>query len=361
MTDKHFAISELLRGADKEIKAGRLAEALNFINRVFELDTRNIYAKAYKERILSLMEAQGITRADAHQMAAHVSPAAPEPAAPTVKNAPAKSEAKGTKSEAKPAEAPSPAAPADPPSPPSAGKTGGTIRRSAAAAEAYRTLLLEIWKDGSITPEEQQRVDSMRDTFAITVEEHAEIEQSVRATAYLHAVRDAWKKGTTNFQPVRQRFGLTDQERTALEPKVLQLLQSLQSKGSVLVMDDDKAFLTVITEILTEAGYYCFTAVSGEEALNLLDTMTPDIVICDINFQKPNMSGFAFYEKFRSIDKFLTTPFIFLSALDQEVLVRTGKKLGADDYLTKPVDAEMLTATLEGKLRRSRELRRSAE
>lgn len=361
MTDKHFAISELLRGADKEIKAGRLAEALNYINRVFELDTRNIYAKAYKERILSLMEAQGITRADAHQMAAHASPTVQMPAAePPTKSAPPATEAAASTAEAKGAVVPPPATPVEPP-PASAGRVGSTIRRSAAAAEAYRTLLLEIWKDGSITTDEQQRVDSMRDTFAITVEEHAEIEQSVRATAYLHAVRDAWKKGTTNFQPLRQRFGLSDQERTALEPKVLQLLQSLQSKGSVLVMDDDKAFLTVISEILTEAGYYCFTAVSGEEALHLLDTMTPDIVICDINFQKPNMSGFAFYEKFRSIDKFLTTPFIFLSALDQEVLVRTGKKLGADDYLTKPVDAEMLTATLEGKLRRSRELRRTAE
>ena len=55
------------------------------------------------------------------------------------------------------------------------------------------------------------------------------------------------------------------------------------------------------------------------------------------------------------------TPFIFLSALDQDVLIRTGKKLGADDYITKPIDTEMLLATIEGKLRRSRELRRILE
>ena len=127
------------------------------------------------------------------------------------------------------------------------------------------------------------------------------------------------------------------------------------------MLDDDEKFLDAIKIILTDGGYYCFTVISGEEALQLLDTTTPDLILCDINFTKPNMSGFAFYERFRSMDRFLPTPFIFLSGLDQDVLIRTGKKLGADDYLTKPIDTEMLLATIEGKLRRSRELRRTAD
>src|SRR5512139_1600770 len=70
MTDKQKAISDLLRSADKVIKSGKLEEAMKYINKVIELDQRNVYAKAYTERIISLMEAQGISRSDAMRITA---------------------------------------------------------------------------------------------------------------------------------------------------------------------------------------------------------------------------------------------------------------------------------------------------
>lgn len=359
-------VGDHLRMADKEIKNGNLENAMGYINRVFQMEQKSVYAKAYRERIISLMEAQGMSRIDAEQRAYRATvietpapapaestpaPAAPPPIASKTapaqesKPAPAAPEAKKTTSV--------PAPPAKTP----AGKFT-PIRRSAAASEAYRSLLMEIWKDGSVSTEEQSRIDSMRETFAISTEEHAVIEKDVRIMCYLHSIREEWRRGITDFSVQRKKFLVTDQEQLAIEPRVFQLLQSLQSNGSVLVLDDEEMFLSIIKGILDEGGYYCFTATTGEEGLQLLESMTPDIVICDINFSKPNMSGFAFYEKFRTIDKFLTTPFIFLSGLDQDVLVRTGKKLGADDYLFKPIDTEMLMATIEGKLKRFRELKR---
>ncbi len=374
MNNKQFTVGEYLRNADKEIKGGKLTEAMCYINQIYDLDHNNIYAKAYKERIIALMEAQGTPRKDAERIASEAKfpPKPPEPIAAVPPPIPIPEEKIVEKPKGKSAPAPRepvknvpavsveivlPKVPSASPSP----VMRQQIKRTAAAAEAYRSMLLEIWKDGSISVEEQQRIDSMRETFAITIDEHHEIEQQVRFTAYMNAIRDSWKKGVTQFEPLRKKFSIQDTEQSLLEPKIMQLVQSLQSNGSVLVLDDDESFLVVMKDILSDKGYYCFTAASGEEALQLLDSMTPDIVICDINFQKPHMSGFAFYEKFRSLDKYLTTPFIFLSALDQDVLIRTGKKLGADDYLTKPFDAEMLIATVEGKLRRFRELRRSFE
>lgn len=376
MTETQIAISELLRSADKVIKSGNLEEAIHIIDKVFDLDQRNVYAKAYKERIFSLMESRGSTKSEVvrnnpasiQQKAVSIPSPIEKPVPTHIKSKKSDAgESDRAKQKSDPVvertqnekqmimhESTSPAT-VDPK------KNQVTIKRTVAAQEAYRSMLLEIWKDGSISSDEQLRIDSMRETFAISQEEHNEIENDVRVTAYMNAIRDAWKKGITNFEPLRKKFSISDQDQISLEPKVMQLLQSLRSNGSILVMDDDTAFLSVIKDILNDGGFYCFTAISGEEALKLLDTMTPDIVICDINFQKPHMSGFAFYEKFRSIDKYLSTPFIFLSGLDQEVLIRTGKKLGADDYLTKPVDAEMLIATVEGKLRRSRELRRQYE
>ena len=68
------------------------------------------------------------------------------------------------------------------------------------------------------------------------------------------------------------------------------------------------------------------------------------------------MNGFQFYENFRNMDEFKHVPFIFISAFSQETMVQTGKKLGVDDYLIKPIQPDLLIATIEGKLRRANEL-----
>jgi hypothetical protein len=176
MIDKQRQIGDLLRGADREIKNANLDLAMAYIHRIVELEIKNVYAKAYKERILSLLEAQGMTRLQAEQKAASIVPAdlpvtkveegkpaaPPPPAIPVVKQSAAPA--------AQAAAAPVPAPARAPQLKPAAAAAVQKLKRSPAAVEAYRSMLLEIWRDGSINPEEQSRIDSMRDTFAITVD-----------------------------------------------------------------------------------------------------------------------------------------------------------------------------------------------
>jgi DNA-binding response OmpR family regulator len=82
----------------------------------------------------------------------------------------------------------------------------------------------------------------------------------------------------------------------------------------------------------------------------------PDMIISDINLETSTMGGFTFYEKIRELEYLHNVPFIFLSGLTDEVLIRTGKELGVDDYLTKPFSDETLLATIKGKLKRFRKL-----
>ncbi|HTR80321.1 MAG TPA: response regulator [Bacteroidota bacterium] len=340
------AISELLKSADRAIKENNLDGALNFIEKVFEIEQRNVYARAYKERILALKEAEAKEKATAEKKAQ--SPA--QPKAPPV--------AEKKKSEEK---IPPPLEKNDAPPVPKPRNEKSTtlhIPHSPAALEAYRTLLTEIWSDGNVSADEQSQIDSMKETFAITDKENVDIERQVRIEAYLSAIREAWKLGVTSFVDIRKRFKISDQEHLSVEQKINQFLQSLKAKGTVLLLDDDNSFLSIIKDVLGESGFNCVAVNSGEDGLKALETLTPDIVVCDIDFVKPKMNGFTFYEKFRAIDRFMDVPFIFMSGLDQDIVVRAGKQMGVDDYLTKPFDAEMLIATLEGKLKRSRELKR---
>ncbi len=342
------AISELLKSADRAIKENNLDGALNFIDKVFGIEQRNVYARAYRERILALKEAEAKDKASLDKK---VEPP-PQKAAPAAE--------KKKPDEPAPIAAEKKAPPAPPPAQAHPKIASLHLPHSPAALEAYRTLLTEIWSDGNVTSDEQSQIDSMKDTFAITEKEHAEIEQQVRIEAYLNAIREAWRLGVTSFVDIRKRFKISDQEHLSVEQKINQFLQSLKVKGTVLLLDDDNAFLANIKDVLSESGFTCVAMNSGEDGLKVLESFTPDIVICDIDFGKPKMNGFTFFEKFRAIDRLIDVPFVFMSGLDQDIVVRAGKQMGVDDYLTKPFDAEMLIATIEGKLKRSREIKRMA-
>ena len=319
-------IGELLRSIDKLIKEEKFEESLAIVSQILEANAKNIYAKAYKERIETLIAERKTKQSQSHTQPDKQAHAA-KPAVPDVQLIPSKY----------------------------------VQKISDAVLEAYKTFLNEIWKDGHITPIEQERMKTMREFLAISQDEHDYLEQNSRLTCYLNAIKDGWNKGLRDFSRIKKDFRVTVHEEVVLEQKVNRLIKSLDSKGVILCLDDDRNFLLLIERLLEKNGYLCLNTISGEEALNLLENFSPDLVLCDIAFGQKNMNGFVFYEKFREIDKFSSVPFIFISALNQKELIRTGKKIGVDDYLTKPVENDVLLATIEGRIRRTREMKKAVD
>ncbi len=123
----------------------------------------------------------------------------------------------------------------------------------------------------------------------------------------------------------------------------------------ILLVDDEQVNLELFSTILQEEGYRTLTATSADYALKLLKKDRPELIISDIYM--PDIGGFEFYEKVQQMQELRSVPFIFLSALADRQHVREGKELGADDYLTKPVDIDELVTTVKGKLKRAASLR----
>ncbi len=123
----------------------------------------------------------------------------------------------------------------------------------------------------------------------------------------------------------------------------------------ILLVDDEQANLELFSTILEDEGYRTLSARDASLALKLLETEKPDLIISDIYM--PEMGGFEFYEKVQGIPELRSVPFIFLSALSDRAHVREGKELGADDYLTKPIDIDELVTTVRGKLKRAASMR----
>lgn len=123
----------------------------------------------------------------------------------------------------------------------------------------------------------------------------------------------------------------------------------------ILLVDDEQANLELFSTILEDEGYRTLSAKDAESALEILESDKPDLIISDIYM--PEMGGFEFYEKVQGMPELRSIPFIFLSALSDRAHVREGKELGADDYLTKPIDIDELVTTVRGKLKRAASMR----
>jgi two-component system sensor histidine kinase/response regulator len=127
----------------------------------------------------------------------------------------------------------------------------------------------------------------------------------------------------------------------------------------VLVVEDNRVMLEGIRDVLEMDGYRVLTALDGQEALELLEQHHPDLIISDI--MMPRLDGYHLFSAVRANSQWLKIPFIFLTAKNQRIDVRLGKQLGADDYLTKPFEAEDLLIVVKAKLARASALHSSAE
>lgn len=123
----------------------------------------------------------------------------------------------------------------------------------------------------------------------------------------------------------------------------------------VLCAEDHEELRRDLCDELREAGYRVVEASDGEEALAHLKAM-PDVILCDVTM--PRLNGYNLLQQVRNkFPELADTPFIFLTALSDRFDIIEGKRLGADDYLVKPIDYDLLLATLEARLRQVSRMR----
>jgi DNA-binding response OmpR family regulator len=118
----------------------------------------------------------------------------------------------------------------------------------------------------------------------------------------------------------------------------------------VLLVDDDDLLRRSLAFNLEQAGYRVSPAASAEASLALAQSDPPDMILLDIGLSA--MDGLEALRRFR---EFLSVPVIFLTAHRRELDQVLGLELGADDYVTKPFDVDVLLAHIKAVLRRSQQ------
>ena len=125
--------------------------------------------------------------------------------------------------------------------------------------------------------------------------------------------------------------------------------------GRVLVVEDDEANRGAVRALLEDAGYECCEAIDGEAALVSVRTAHPDLVLLDLGL--PGMSGAEVHRALRRDQRTRFLPTVFLSAHSEREARLAELEAGADDYITKPYDADELLARVGAAVRRSSGLR----
>ncbi|WP_082235464.1 response regulator transcription factor [Halobacillus massiliensis] len=115
----------------------------------------------------------------------------------------------------------------------------------------------------------------------------------------------------------------------------------------ILLVDDEQRMLDLLSLYLTPHGFICDQELSGHQAIKQLDKTNYDLILLDIMMK--DLDGFATCKK---IKEKANIPIIMLTAKDQKKDILHGLNIGADDYITKPFDEEILLARIEALLRR---------
>lgn len=118
---------------------------------------------------------------------------------------------------------------------------------------------------------------------------------------------------------------------------------------NVLVIDDDRTMLAFVTLVLKQEGYAIHQASSGEEAIALAESIQPALIVCD--WMMPGMTGLEVCHYIKSHPSLASTFFILLTAREEVADRIQGLDMGADEFVSKPVNASELRARVRAGLR----------
>lgn len=128
-----------------------------------------------------------------------------------------------------------------------------------------------------------------------------------------------------------------------------------RERHTILVVDDSPDTLTMLTDALEQSGATVLVAISGEQALGLVERITPDLILLDALM--PTLDGFETCRRLKRLPAIAGTPIIFMTGLTETAHIVQGLGAGGVDYVTKPLVLEELLARIDVHLANARAAR----
>ncbi len=353
MPDSPKSSRDILKLVDHLVKSNNLEQALDEVKKARELDPKNIYAFAYEERIKELF-----AQRKEQELLKQATPAPPvaekmkpynvnEQIISEKPNVPALYEEfkkAGLRSSDKM-------------------ETDKVKRASKEALDIYKQALLLAWSDGQKNGEEVRELRDLKQSLYITDEEDTALDRQAKLECYILLLKYLLQSNVPKAEvasylaELRRSFDVSRSDHIIIEANLNVMKEGKGKQQLIVVVDDEKQMLSLMKDILVQAYYDVKDYSTSDEAYEYLKNEKADCILCDISLETSTMNGFLFYEKIREMRHLHQVPFIFITGLNDVVLMRAGKEMGVDDFLVKPIHRENLLATIRGRIKRYEQMR----
>ena len=219
-----------------------------------------------------------------------------------------------------------------------------------------RHSLEKAWLNGA--PSETEGEELHKLAMSLTIPENVEqsLRREVKLKMYSNAVKEVIAKrqllrsSSSTFEWLRKVYQVTMEEYLEYETKFLLDLVADQYKGTVLYVSPNVKSKDDLVPRLKAAGYAVVLSGNPEEALEKIEKVNPNIILCHTEFSPGSLSGIKFLHLLRATVKFNFIPFILLCQESEVSQLQSSELRHHEGYLKKPVDIDELMITMNEKL-----------
>jgi CheY-like chemotaxis protein len=219
----------------------------------------------------------------------------------------------------------------------------------------FSSLLRELWRGGEPSKSQREVIAKLQQELKIPESRRNDMEREVRNTLYKDELHRIWLTGglsaftTKSVDELHKKYKIPRVDHSVIEAKLLSEVRKNRIRGNVLVVDSNEDNLLEISSRLRENYFAVISAGTMNEAMESIKAIHPDIIISEMKFEGA-LNGFDFYEFIRTTPSTKQIPFIFMSESIEKSTMIISKRLGVDEFITKPIDYEFLLAVISGKL-----------
>jgi len=234
-------------------------------------------------------------------------------------------------------------------------------RQLQAAVKQFRTALEKAWLNGAPPPKETQELHSLAISLNIPDEAEHSVTREVKLDAYSKAVKEMiakrklLKSSSSTMEWLRKVYQVSMSEYLENESKFLMDLVADQFKGTLLFVSSDQSAKNSLVPKLKMAGYAVVMVPNPESALEKIEKINPNVVLCEAEFPDGSLSGIKFLHVLRVNSKFNFLPFVLLCESKEIPQVQSSELKPNEGMLEKPIDFDELSTVMNEKLAQFRE------
>jgi hypothetical protein len=229
------------------------------------------------------------------------------------------------------------------------------------AVKQLRASMEVAWVNGSPKEEVGNSLHDLAVSLSIPPEVEQSVQREVKLEMYSRAVKEVIAKrkllrnSSSTLEWIRKVYQVSVSEYLENESKFLLDLVADQYKGTVLLISKSIGTKEDLTPRLKSSGFAVVQSQMPEAALEKIEKVNPNVILCDSEFPEGGLSGMRFLHVVRASSKFNFVPFIFLAEPGDVGQLQSSELKPNEGFVKKPIDWEELTTRINEKLQHFRE------